>query len=460
MKPVLLAALCFLHLHVIGQQQKMDSLRNIALNSKTDTARVLAYNQLSSLTKNIDSAIKYAEKGIELARTAGFENGEASCLNQLGDIFFQNSQFPQALKYYLQSLKIFEEKENLKGMAAAMTDVGNVYSRQEDYASAMQYFRNVCSIKRQLKEDERSIYFGMGKAHEFSKQLDSALIYYQRAYEYYTGSPSHTRIPFILIHLGNVHLKKKNDLLALTYARMAGNEVKYLEDSAGVSSVYTHMAEIFSETGHKDSAIMYATQSFGIATRHKFSSAIDAGLLLSNLHKGDPARQLFYYRTAKEIQDSIFSNDRRNEIQLLSFHEKQRQQEVIELKEKEAMERQHNIQFAAIGSGLILFVIVFLLLSNSIIANERQVKFLGILLLLMVFEFVNLVLHPYIGNITHHSPVLMLLAMVIIASLLIPTHHHLEKWITKKMVIKNKEARLKGAKKILSELEHEEALSK
>jgi amino acid transporter len=96
---------------------------------------------------------------------------------------------------------------------------------------------------------------------------------------------------------------------------------------------------------------------------------------------------------------------------------------------------------------------LFFLLSHSIIANQRVIKFLGVLALLIVFEFLNLLLHPYIGKLTHHSPVMMLGIMVCIAALLIPLHHKLEHWITDNMVEKNKKIRLAAAKKTIEQLE-------
>ena len=49
----------------------------------------------------------------------------------------------------------------------------------------------------------------------------------------------------------------------------------------------------------------------------------------------------------------------------------------------------------------------------------------------------------------------MLLAMVAIASVLIPFHHKLEKWIQIKMIEKNKKIRLAAAKKTIAKLEKE-----
>jgi hypothetical protein len=70
-----------------------------------------------------------------------------------------------------------------------------------------------------------------------------------------------------------------------------------------------------------------------------------------------------------------------------------------------------------------------------------------------VFEFLNLLIHPFLEKITHHSPFLMLLSLVTLAALLIPLHHKLEHWAVNKLVEKNKQARLAAARKTIDELE-------
>ena len=50
----------------------------------------------------------------------------------------------------------------------------------------------------------------------------------------------------------------------------------------------------------------------------------------------------------------------------------------------------------------------------------------------------------------------MLITMVCIAAILIPVHHQLDKWVTQKLVEKNKRIRLAAAKKIIASLEPEQ----
>lgn len=454
----LLLSACLLVLAYAGYGQSTDAVspeEELKL-ATTDTSRIKALLKLSAVQKSFDSAFLYADEALALSKEKKWELGEASSYKRRGDIFFDLANYPKSLDNYITSLRIYERLDNVTVLPTLFNSIANVYARQDDFITALDYYRASARARVQIGQDERGAFFGIGRAHEFNDNLDSALIYYQRAYEFFQATPTNPRTPFILIHLADVHRKKKNDLLALSYARMAGSYVKYSKDSVGISSIYSHLAEIYHETGNRDSAIYYAEKSFKIAERiQNDDPKVEPALLLSELYENDPAKAYKYYRIAKTIQDSMFSRKKLLETQRISYEERERQKELSEAKLQGEITRRNNIQYGAIGLGLAITCLVFLLLSRSFIVNERAVKFLGILILLMVFEFLNLVLHPYIGNLTHHSPILMLLAMVAIASLLIPTHHHLEHWVTKKMVQKNKKVRLQTAKKIVERLEKE-----
>jgi NADH:ubiquinone oxidoreductase subunit 3 (subunit A) len=153
------------------------------------------------------------------------------------------------------------------------------------------------------------------------------------------------------------------------------------------------------------------------------------------------------------INAQIFSQNNINKVEALAFNEQIRSIEEEAKKTEEERRRKENIQYALLALGIIIFIITFLLLSRRHITNTKLIQFLGVVALLLVFEFLNLLLHPFLERITHHSPVLMLLALVCIAALLVPLHHKLEKWATHKLVEKNKQVRLAAAKKTIEELE-------
>jgi hypothetical protein len=60
----------------------------------------------------------------------------------------------------------------------------------------------------------------------------------------------------------------------------------------------------------------------------------------------------------------------------------------------------------------------------------------GLIVLLLLFEFVSLYIHPFIEKWTHHTPVFMMIILVSIAALLVPLHHKMEKWVKEKLAHK------------------------
>ncbi len=153
------------------------------------------------------------------------------------------------------------------------------------------------------------------------------------------------------------------------------------------------------------------------------------------------------------MKDTLFNIDKIRSVESISFQQQLKEQEK-ELKEQKLEEERHqNLQFALLAIGIISVIILFLVLSRSFITNTRIIKFFSVLVLLIVFEFLNLLLHPFLERITHHSPILMLLCLVCIAALLVPMHHKIEHWASIKLVEKNKKIRLAAAKKTIEQLE-------
>ncbi len=178
--------------------------------------------------------------------------------------------------------------------------------------------------------------------------------------------------------------------------------------------------------------------------------------LLSDIYRKENADSALKYQDIYiAANDSMYSAKNIQQTQLMSTENELKQQELEIEKIKAEQQRKQNIQYALLGLGIITFIILFLALSRRHITNTKLIQFLGVVALLVVFEFLNLLLHPFLERITHHSPVLMLLALVCIAALLVPLHHKLEKWATHKLVEKNKAIRLASAKKTIRLLSEE-----
>jgi hypothetical protein len=243
--------------------------------------------------------------------------------------------------------------------------------------------------------------------------------------------------------------------LGRNYLAMGEATAIQRKSTRSLGFVLLDISAFFEKAQAIDSAIHYSRRLLNTQGMSKFKPLmLDAAQNLSRYYTGKNTDSAFkYLQLATSLREELLGAEKTQQILTLRYEEELRQQQLVNEKARQAEDRNNNLQYAAIALALIVFVILFFLFSHSIMANQKLIRFLGIIALLIVFEFLNLLLHPWLGAVTHHSPVLMLLAMVCVAALLIPLHHRLEHWITHKLVEKNKKIRLSAAKKIISQLE-------
>ena len=280
-------------------------------------------------------------------------------------------------------------------------------------------------------------------------------MYSQRAYELCNRYGYADLLSFICLQLGEVHGKMGNATLAISFYDLAIKEGIKKRSPKNLNQAYYALAQYYNDVNQKDSSIVYAGKAINVVLNTPFSNmCIKPAKLLSNIYETKNSDSTVKYLKMYQVaNDSLFNTKTIQQGQVIFFENELREQEMAAEKEKAAGTRRQHIQYALLALGIVCFIILFLLLSRRHITNEKIIVFLGVIALLLVFEFLNLLLHPFLERVTHHSPVLMLLALVCIASLLIPLHHRLEKWATAKLVEKNKQVRLAAAKKTIEQLE-------
>lgn len=444
-----LVMVCVATVH--GQSRLPDGLKNPLANQMHDTTRVLLLDSLSRHFENSlpDSAVMLARQGYDLAEKINFVKGRGKCLNILGRILMRRDNFSTALQTELQALQQFELLDDAAGKTLVYYDIGNIYERLGDHDQALNNFRSSVRLAKTLNDSVMlvNVFGSIGFNYYKTNRLDSALKYAQQAYV--ISSTTDYRLPWSLALLGGIQDKMGNINIAIAYYHAALASARERNERALFPYVYQAMGTLYKRMGMPDSAVAYGEKAFSAAQQVNFTTGkVESSTLLAELYAGrDNAKAVSFFQLRAALEDSIFSHEKLKQIQNISYNEEERQQELQRQKQQALEERKANLHYGAITIGLISFIILFLLLTHTRLANERIIKFLGIIGLLVAFEFLNLLLHPFLGSITHHSPLLMLVAMVLVAALLVPAHHYLEKTITHKMVEKNKQIRLAADQK-------------
>ena len=365
---------------------------------------------------NSAKSLSYCQKSVDLAVKSGNPSLIAYNKNQMGHVYKDRENWKEALKLYSSAVYYSKEGNNKKVICWTSMNLGAVYLK--------------------------------------INKLDSALIYLQSAYE---TQDNDANLAYILLSLGSAHTKLGNLKLGNTYCDMAIENAKKIQNNRYLILAYIAMSENLYALNQTDSCLVYSKKAIEkIGDGKYFYLSINPAKMIASIYeKSNCDSTLKYAKIFQVANDSMFSKKANEQVELMSAEYDLRQMELEAAKEKEAEDQKQNIQFALIALGIIVFITLYLLLSRSFITSTQLIEFFGVLALLMVFEFLNLLLHPLLEDITDHTPVIMLLVLVCIAVILIPLHHKLEKWATNKLIKKNKEVRLANAKKTIIKLEEE-----
>jgi tetratricopeptide (TPR) repeat protein len=454
----------------LAQQRSIDSLQKIVKSTTEDSTLVYRYKRLCYLyfaKGDMDSVDICAKMAVEIARRINWKQGEAQFfLDNARNTFFWANNYPKAFGEALNSLKIFEAIGDTVGMTSSLYWIGVFYKGVEDYNQSEIYCRRAYNLAKNLNNTEllfRASY-NLANAYTEMQAADSSMLYFQECYQFANRSQSKERlenIAWALHGLGRTQMLYGNIDISISFFKKSIQKSQEIADTVAEAFVSADVYESLSLAYAKlnqDSAIYYARKCLDKAIPLKYNKNIlssykQLALLYDGKHDDSSVK---YFKLSYALRDSMFATKSKNEIYNITFNEEERQKELKALEFKYKQERSFNMQFAILGVGVVSFIILLLLLSQSIIVKSGLVKILGVIGLLLVFEFVNLLMHPLVGDYTHHSPIWTFLIMVCIAALLVPAHHHLEKWITLRLVEKNKRIRLAAAKKTIASLEKKE----
>lgn len=416
-------------------------------------------NELNEEGNGIDSTIS-----IDLQRIAKQLKNDsllAISYNWIGSYFGTKGKSDEEIEYLYKALALAEKYKDKRRISSIYFDLYSAYMvlgrRTEAFGFSKKGGENLPD-KTSPKYDFMLVQYQltMTSFYREKKQLDSALFYAHLSNQ--TAERINTNLIKYqtLKSLSNVYQDKNEPEIGLVYLRKAQTIAQHFKGNQQRFDFFAYNFLMLDRQDSTKQAGKWADSLWLIAQqeqdqRYRLYAATTKRKLYDKLNNIDSA--YYYSKLETEIREVIFDKDKLSAIEALGLKEQLRKIDEVEIEEEAKQQRKQNIQYIFIAIGIVTFLILFFLLSRSIVFNEKWISFFGILGLLIVFEFINLLIHPLLERVTHHNPMLMLLALVALASLLIPLHHRLEKWIKIKMTEKNKGIRLANAKKTIEELE-------
>ena len=446
MKKYLLLIVALWYFPAPAQNRVVDSLSSLLAKEKHDTTRVMLLWQLSSAYKsfNPDTARALAEEALFLAQKIKYVEGESKSLGKLANAFDKIGNYPRALEYYLRQLKLEESRNNPVNMTGVILNIGSVYVYQGEYDLAFSYYYRADSIMNTIGEDNSpgrfelkySIALNIGDLYYRVNRSDSAYIYFLRSLSIAADKQNGNFMGTSMVGLAEVYLQQKNYeqarnqfRIAFPYLRDANNEDLICEASWG-------MANLYDSLGKADSAKFYVRQMLSIARKDGFLQwQFKATSFLNTFYKkqNNSDSAYVYLQLSQQLGDSINSSEKIRASQVMSSDEQLRQKELAEQRRIAKKERFQQLQLLFIGIFIPALFLFTLFISRRRI-HVKLIRLLGIVSLLILFEYLTLLLHPYVADITGHTPIFELLIFVCIAAVLIRAHHRIEEWFIDKLI--------------------------
>ena len=418
-----------------AQVSKIDSLKNLLGKDPADSNRVTHLWRLAEQYQSFkpDTALLVAQEALLLAQRLKYVEGESRALAMLALAQNLLGNYSSALNNYLLKLKIEEKRNSPRNYASALGNIGMMHIQLGEYTKALSYLYQADSTieavggkaKAELKY---SFLINLGEAYYRKMQLDSAAVYFENSLLLAKAKNDRSLLGISMLALGNVNSLQDKRPAALQYYFQA---INYLNDglnndflceaSLGLAKLYTHLPM-------KDSATYYGRMSFGIAKKDGFlSREQEAANFLSQIFKKKKIFDSAYYylEITTSLKDSLKGQDKIKEAMIIAGNEQLRQAEMAEQKLRDKNARHHQLQLLLIAIFIPIFFLLTLFISRTKI-HKTVIEYMGIISVLLVFEYLTLLLHPFVSELTNHTPIVEIIIFVSLATVIIPLHHKLE----------------------------------
>ena len=135
-------------------------------------------------------------------------------------------------------------------------------------------------------------------------------------------------------------------------------------------------------------------------------------------------------KTSKTLQQMEYSQQKLRDS--IAKVERLRVEDERIAKVEAATDRRHRIQYSFIF-GFVFLIFGFVLISRKISISNYYVEGLIFFAFLMLFEFMLVLISPFISSVTNGEPAFILFCNAVLAGLIIPIHGFFEKRLKQKI---------------------------
>ncbi|TRX54771.1 tetratricopeptide repeat protein [Fulvivirga sp. M361] len=288
----------------------------------------------------------------------------ANAYTLIGEVYRKLGDFEKALRYALKSQKLAERLGNQKALANNYNNIAIIYKRLGNLEKAKEFYWKALHLNEELNRPFNigSNYNNIGLLLIEEMKYDSALIYYQAALKLIESAYGRATI---FNNVGHAYFNLQRYDSSEYYHRKAFDiEMKNgFKDQMSLSMI--NIAGSVKELGRYNESIQLAEEAYTINEQEKNYNLLNsAALVLSNAYEkaGDLKNSLFYFRKHKQYHDSVYNENKQNEILNLQLKFNTAEKE----RENELLRQKNELNKARIKQQYIIGIVLAIILLLSI----------------------------------------------------------------------------------------------
>ncbi len=336
-----------------GYILNIDSLHQASQVSREDTNRVLILQEITwnYAIRQLDSALIYANKGIELSKKLNYSKGEALCLMRLAIYYRMTGASAQGLQYALKAVPIFEKQRDIDNIIFCNLLISWTLEDQVYPKLSNEFVLRVTPMAIQYKSEMLHwCYSTLCKNYNTLNVLDSALVF---------GLKADILVPndiFNVSSIGDIYLKMGNISEAEKYYTRVKTALN--KDGKLAPYVYRNLSKLYDKKNQIDSAIYFAKKAIpnkGDNDKRYLHILHSVATLLAELYKkkGIKDSMVLYMQLVIDTQDSLVGQEKINLVSLL--YKDQLYQKELEARQ---LQFEKQVQIASLLAVLVLFSLV------------------------------------------------------------------------------------------------------
>ena len=292
-----------------------------------DTARALALEDVvwEYMYINTDTAIQYALILHDFVQRIPDKKWTAYSNNTLGACYFDKGEYNISLEHYLNSLEYYEKFQIQRDIAGAKSNIAQVYLELENYDQGkimLEEGIRICeeiSDTQRLSELQLNYSFVLRELQEYEKAIENLLPL--------TEVPMAQKSPYflttVLLDLGAIYDIMNELDSALMYYEKALVSTSESNDLQGLTSIYTNIGIVFNKQKKYRQAIENCIRSLELAENASgYYSKQMCFMCLSNAYEGlrDFEQALIYNKLMEDQEDSILNESNIEEVTQLRLN--------------------------------------------------------------------------------------------------------------------------------------------